>query len=213
MSSSTKRPLTENVRDSLEASNIPHNDIPDDVFARLRNVGSRVRKSVTEGYNTHRYTGLGTPPIDASPAGSTLMRETSGPIFTSSNAALHQVFGAAGHPPAPVPSTLKRARSFMEDGRLAVETEDRDGDVTMLSESQVADGGTSSTNERIIKPLRRNRGFKHAQSLPEGLLGLGSSRQIGGPTQSSVTTIEEDWSEEGFKAPAIMTMPAMPNQV
>ncbi|TFK55692.1 hypothetical protein OE88DRAFT_649628 [Heliocybe sulcata] len=208
MSSFSKRPLTETARHDLTSSNAPGNAfLSDDVYARLRNVGSRVRKSVTEGYNTHRYTG--TPPDDETSNAQTLMRETSGPIFTSSNATLHQVFGGTDGGPAAVSSCLKRSRSFSEEEHHLTDPEN--GDVDMLNESQALDETSTSPSKRIIKPLRRNKGFKQVQSLPEGLLsmGLGSSRGTSAPSQNPAV-VEEDWSQECFQTPDIAPLPAAP---
>jgi len=164
---------------------------------------------VTEGYNTHRFTG--TPLVDETSSAQTLMRETSGPIFTSSNVTLHQVFGTAGRTSGVEPSCLKRTRSFSEEEHHPADPDD--GDVDMLNEPQAPDGITATlTFGRIIKPLRRKRGFKQVQSLPEGLLGFGSSGGTSSPSQNP-TVVEEDWSQEYLNALNITPLPAIPNQV
>ncbi|KAJ7781251.1 hypothetical protein B0H16DRAFT_612688 [Mycena metata] len=137
----------------------PHAATPADLALQLRSVGSRIRKTVTEGYNTQRSapSSPAKPPPHAT-------------IFTSANDVLHDIFGSApAHPPV---SPKKRAREDDSDHEsadsMAVDSKagrgndtESDGETVIILDSKGA---------RPVKP-RPRRPLMQSQSLPTDVFG------------------------------------------
>ncbi|KDQ64489.1 hypothetical protein JAAARDRAFT_201821 [Jaapia argillacea MUCL 33604] len=203
MDSSAKRTLTEEARSSLVASNAPHNDlVSSDLHAQLRNVGSRVRKSVNEGY---RYVPLQRAvSVPSSPILAPQQHQGQPPptnvIFRSAHDTLRDVLGPPGQI-LPPPSPRKRGRENEDDCKVDGSAEG-DVDIDILGTIQGSPPDrVREMQARPTKPLRRTRRpFAESQSLPTKLFGLSKSVQ---PNQSPVMTptddnIEEDWSVQNF---------------
>ncbi|KAJ7047384.1 hypothetical protein C8F04DRAFT_1058622 [Mycena alexandri] len=162
----------------------PHAATPADLALQLRNVGSRVRKTVTEGYNTQRSAPSSPtkPPPHAA-------------IFTSANDVLHEIFGSAPvHPPI---SPKKRAReddSDHESGdNMAVDSEaGRGNDIESDGETVII---LDPRGARPVKP-RPRRPLMQSQSLPIGVFGLSRGPLSGDNIAASMPEQipEADWS-------------------
>ncbi|KAM6495898.1 hypothetical protein JOM56_008604 [Amanita muscaria] len=119
-----------------------HPSISDDLATRLRNLGSRIRKNVNEGYATR-------------PSESPQFSPTkSADIFQSAKDTLHDVFHS--QPSTPPVSPRKRQRSDSDD----------DGTLSSDSDMEMADELPSladpSNTPRPIKPLK---GAKQAKRV------------------------------------------------
>ncbi|KAJ7068263.1 hypothetical protein C8F01DRAFT_1117533 [Mycena amicta] len=140
----SKRALTESAHQARVQTSI-HPSTPTDLALKLQNIGSRVRKNVTEGYATQRHTS--TPPSPTKPPSA-----QSG-IFTPAIDILRDVFASAPtQPPAP---SSPRKRQHQED-QDASDSEDR----SMAVDSVI---------ERPIKPKPRR--LMQTRSLPSNLFG------------------------------------------
>ncbi|KII94677.1 hypothetical protein PLICRDRAFT_33493 [Plicaturopsis crispa FD-325 SS-3] len=148
-----------------------------ELAARLQSVGSRVRKHVTEGYATTRFsTACSTT---SSPVTQTsLLPPPVGPTyFRSANDTLRDVL--SGGVSCDVSSARKRSRD--------------DADV---HDAEMADvRGSFDDSVRVVKPLRRQ--FKQTRSLPVGLMRWGQGSTA--PMSADIPTVEEtgvedDWS-------------------
>ncbi|KAJ6599079.1 hypothetical protein DFH09DRAFT_1356209, partial [Mycena vulgaris] len=190
MSSPTKRVFTDETHASrAQASNATHPSTPADLALQLQSVGSRVRKTVMEGYSTHRF--ASGPPSPTKPP-------PQAEIFTSANEILRDVYGSApSHSPI---SPRKRAREDDSDhefgNRMAVDTD------AERAEDTESDGETviilDARGTRPVKP-RPRRALMQTQSLPNRMFGL---RGGPGPLQSTdgpvlETPVESDWSVGG----------------
>lgn len=129
--SAPKRVLTDDAH-AASAARAGNDLISDDLAARLQNIGSRVRKSVTEGYIT---------PLSQSPtkAAAPTAKET-----------LQQVFGSPTRSKG-TPSPLKRPRP--EDGEDDDDGDEDEDDVVFAP--NIIYGGAFA--QRPVRPLRRPR--------------------------------------------------------
>ncbi|KAI0268200.1 hypothetical protein BC834DRAFT_968409 [Gloeopeniophorella convolvens] len=194
---SSKRTLTQDARTASGASfQTSANDLVSaDLTARLQNVGSRIRRSVSEGYATHRFS-------PASMQGQTA-RSTSingPPIFRSSNDTLHAVYSQ--FPPPSRSSANKRGRvepvdedDEYPDG-IQTGVDDKGDDAQMQSTSVITASDLASS--RPIKPLRRTpRTFGQTKSLPAAVFaataGSADLHVPGADFQE-----EDDWSIAAF---------------
>ncbi|KAJ7700078.1 hypothetical protein B0H17DRAFT_1048476 [Mycena rosella] len=180
----TKRAFTDERHASAQASNPPHASTPADLALQLQGVGSRVRKSVMEGY---RFTSA--PPSPTKPLPRT-------EIFTSANEILRDVYASA--PPRPPISPRKRVRedddSDQESGNsMAVDPDAERGEDTE------SDGETviilDARGTRPVKP-RPRRALMQTQSLPNGIFGLPGKPVSGHSIEAPVSEQrdESDWS-------------------
>ncbi|KAK7061712.1 hypothetical protein R3P38DRAFT_671030 [Favolaschia claudopus] len=137
---------------------------PEDLALQLRSVGSRIRKTVTEGYS-----------VPSSPSKSQA-RTT---IFTSANDILRDVYGSASPAPLP-PSPKKRPREEDTDQdneeSMAVDKVESEGEMEIILE-------TRDKSSRPVKP-KPKRSLLQTRSLPAV---FGSQRGL--PSQQ-----EPDWS-------------------
>ncbi|KAJ6539335.1 hypothetical protein B0H19DRAFT_1178493 [Mycena capillaripes] len=187
MSSSPSKRLTDERHASrAQASDAIHPSTPADLALQLRSVGSRVRKTVMEGYSTQRSTP--TSPTKSPPRAA---------IFTSANDILRDVFASAPHHP-PI-SPKKRAReddSDHESGdKMVVDCEAERGD------DNESDGETviilDSRGARPVKP-RPRRPLMQTQSLPSDVFGLSRGPLSGqNIVSASEPSPETDWSVDG----------------
>ncbi|KAH7106518.1 hypothetical protein BKA62DRAFT_297865 [Auriculariales sp. MPI-PUGE-AT-0066] len=166
MEAPSKRVLTLDVYDASRAMNTfsQRNDfISDDLTARLQNVGSRVRKSVAEGYTTPAAS-----PLTQSPVKQLHTTPTAASFLPTSNQILHSVFGKAT--PSPSPSPRKRTRVFGRDAECdAMEccddndsdsSDEDDEDVLIVPQRPVGGGFPNAlAGARPVRgaPLRRPR--------------------------------------------------------
>jgi len=184
----SKRPLTQQARAASNASyqSSASNLISPDLNARLQNVGSRIRRSVSQGYATQ-------------PASIQTQRQgfiNDPAIFRSSNDTLHAVYSQFTSS-VPPPSDRKRVRmestvderdEHQEDGSMV-----QDG-AGIYSTSVIATNDLACS--RPIKPLRRTpRTFGQTKSLPAAIFG---SSPDSGEAHTPPDTIEEDWSADAF---------------
>ncbi|EJD48463.1 hypothetical protein AURDEDRAFT_112914 [Auricularia subglabra TFB-10046 SS5] len=134
--SAPKRVLTDDAH-AASAARAGNDLISDDLAARLQNIGSRVRKSVTEGYST---------PLSQSPtkAAAPTAKET-----------LQQVFGSPARAGSKggTPSPLKRPRAALEPE----DDDDDDGEDEddVVFAPNIIYGGAFA--QRPVRPLRRPR--------------------------------------------------------
>ncbi|KAJ7179145.1 hypothetical protein C8R46DRAFT_626685 [Mycena filopes] len=162
----------------------PHASTPPDLALQLRSVGSRVRKTVMEGYSTQRS--APSSPTKAPPRAD---------IFTSAIDTLHDVFGSAPtHPPI---SPRKRAREHDSDDyesgdKMAVDSEAGGGDAESDGETVII---LDSRGARPVKP-RPRRPLMQTQSLPTDVFGR-SRRPLSGDAMAPCTVPaqnpEADW--------------------
>ncbi|KAF5388242.1 hypothetical protein D9615_000403 [Tricholomella constricta] len=211
MSSSFKRVLTDEAREYLVASStapqrqVNHHDddqtfssqplclcsTPDDLAARLRSVGSRVRKNVAEGYTS-------APP-------SFIKSNSTGTIFRSAHDTLREVYCPPAPNSTPVVSprkTNKRNRpqndqGYDSDGGV---DEDRDAEKGMFDQDSDEDGIDiilGSEAKKLARPMKALRKPRRAmlatRSLPAGEFTVGDNRFNNDATMKRVEE-EEDWS-------------------
>ncbi|KAF9057591.1 hypothetical protein BJ165DRAFT_1397835 [Panaeolus papilionaceus] len=181
----SKRVETDELRRELDSSDrfSLSTGIDDDLTQRLRSVGARVRKNVTEGYRT--------TPSSFSRA------QTTGAIFTSMRDAMIDAYGNTSttrDDQNTDPRVLKRSRSF--EASNEAQSNDSESTTTQLNEARVP---------RPIRPLRTpSRPFLSTQSMPVGAFSMGIRREQDGPSANKreTTTIEEDdWSGESLSQP------------
>jgi len=154
--------------------------ISPDLNASLQNIGSRIRRSVSEGYATHRFS-----PASIQAAGGQASINDA-PIFRSSHDTLHAVYSQFSSSSTLVPSDRKRGR--ME---LAIE-ESEDGGAGVQTASVITANDLACS--RPIKPLRRTpRRFGQTKSLPATVFA-----SSGGGDDNPPPSEEEDWSTSAF---------------
>ncbi|KAF8507610.1 hypothetical protein JB92DRAFT_688712 [Gautieria morchelliformis] len=198
-----KKALTDDKRCGIDASNTYRDRvIPEELNVALQNLGSRVRKSVTEGYNTQHLATFTVPTTPySSPAKLPSTANTPTPIFRSANDVFNSVFlpGSLNVPLTPSPKKRRRAEELNDD--------DSHSDMEMGAESEVEDeqvmtvlGPDVNSNmpsmPRKIKPLRQSVARNHSLLDPfafasEDVTHCTSSRDVvlsGG--------VEMDFSEE-----------------
>ncbi|KAI0068703.1 hypothetical protein BV25DRAFT_1986285 [Artomyces pyxidatus] len=183
--------------------------VSSDLTAQLQNVGSRIRRSVSQGYATDRFT--------SAPSSARVMTRTSStpfspvvdesPFFRSSNDTLHAVFSQ-------FPSATGASRELKRPRAGPTIDEEADGgsaDVDMPTEVDEHGDALVNTSEagepiaslRPMKPLRRTpRTFGQTQSLPATIFGP-SSVGINVPNEATAfqkagIMEEEDWSAPDF---------------
>ncbi|KAF8631952.1 hypothetical protein AX15_002113 [Amanita polypyramis BW_CC] len=132
MPNPAKRPATHAAVNAANASP----GIPDDLTARLRSLGSRIRKQVTEGYAT-------SPSPHPSPSKSPL-------IFQSAKDTLRDVFHS--QPSTPSSSPRKRTRPNTDQNGNS----DLDSDVDMMDD-ELPSLTSKPSSQRPIKPLRTSK--------------------------------------------------------
>ncbi|GLB33796.1 hypothetical protein LshimejAT787_0106800 [Lyophyllum shimeji] len=194
MCSSFKRVLTDEERQSLVASSTAPESTPDDLAARLRSVGSRVRKHVMEGYTS--------PPPSFTKSNSTPT------IFCSAHDTLREVYAPSNASSARVASERKRARpqgdqGYDSDGGI---DEDRDAEMGLVNQESDEDGVSiivgpdAKSLGRPIKALRKpRRAMLATRSLPATSFAFGNNRPNNESTMNTVKE-EEDWSAGNFVA-------------
>ncbi|KAF8812448.1 hypothetical protein BYT27DRAFT_7182882 [Phlegmacium glaucopus] len=182
-SESSNKRLCESSLASLPTSQ--QSNIDPHLTNRLRNLGSRVRKDVSEGYKTS--------PSSFSKAQST------GSIFRSMNDIFRDVYSNMPVDSTNQSTTGKRSRSLSP-----LISPDAD---MLLDENDQSMSPVETTNpSRPIKPLRRSRhSLLETRSLPNGPLLFGNSDHT--PDHIATKTIDEedDWSnqkaDEDFEQP------------
>ncbi|KAF8076372.1 hypothetical protein FPV67DRAFT_1664653 [Lyophyllum atratum] len=193
MSSTFKRVLTEEARESLTDHNLCPSSTPDDLAARLRSVGSRVRKNVTEGYAS-------TPP-------SFMKSKSTGTIFRSAHDTLREVYDPLAPNCASVASHKKRGRSQGDQGYDSDGGVDEDRDTEMGSVNQESDeegvsiivGPDAKSLGRPMKALRKpRRAMLATRSLPSTSFAFGADKLDHNLSMNRVE--EEDWSAGNFSA-------------
>ncbi|KZV81187.1 hypothetical protein EXIGLDRAFT_731612 [Exidia glandulosa HHB12029] len=149
MSSPAKRALTSDAHDNIKASNAIRNDLlSDDLAARLQNIGSRVRKSVAEGYNT---------PSATPPTQSPTKHTTPSACFVpTAKETLQNVFGSPTRLRG-TPSPLKRGRSHESDDDRDEDNMSDDDDDVFITPSLVVGSAFPLRSARPVRPLRRSR--------------------------------------------------------
>ncbi|KAF8505827.1 hypothetical protein F5888DRAFT_1630583 [Russula emetica] len=189
----SKRRLTHHPHTDTQASTsqLSHSISPD-LNARLQNIGSRIRRSVSEGYATHRFS-----PTSIQAEGQASINDA--PIFRSSNDTLHAVYSQFSTS-ALVPSDKKRGR--MEPTVDERDEQSEDGSAAVQSASVITANDLACS--RPIKPLRRSpRTFGQTKSLPATVFA-----SSGGGDQPSVDAgiwEEEDWSASAFSGETVNT--------
>ncbi|KAJ7638800.1 hypothetical protein FB45DRAFT_412599 [Roridomyces roridus] len=175
MSSPTKRPITDETRSTAQASDASHASTPADLVAQLRNVGSRVRKNVSEGYNTHRGDrATSVPPSPTKPP--------QADIFTSANDVLRRVYGSPNQPRPPISPNKRRRQDDSDHESGDTNSADRKDDTE-------SDGETDIVFEnRPVRPRPRRR-LMQTQSLPTNLFGDPSKS-----ASHDMDAEESDWS-------------------
>ncbi|TEB30256.1 hypothetical protein FA13DRAFT_1734093 [Coprinellus micaceus] len=175
MDSPTKRMLTVEGKEpsSFDGDSVDHS-IPADLTLQLRNLGPRVRRSVSQGYvvTPHSFT----------------KAHSTNTIFRSERDTLRDVFASSTSGPAPtIPVANKRGRSMAEEA----ENEEVDSDeATFNNHSTRLAMDLEGAEHRPVKPLRRNRKTMSDSVLAFG--GHGAARPPQMPT--AVEAEEEDWS-------------------
>ncbi|TFK43544.1 hypothetical protein BDQ12DRAFT_675149 [Crucibulum laeve] len=191
MASPTKRLLTEEARTSSFTASQP-TSTSDDLTARLRSLGSRVRKNVTEGYAT--------PPSVHAFSKS----KSTGYIFRSANDTLRDVYSTKGVSDMPI-SAKKRSRSAStsdhgnensahaseDDEELAMQLDSRNPDASKVSLFLQEQRGA----QRPLKPLRRPRkAIMATQSLPSEAFRFSGSSGDQNVTTHTNDAEDDDWS-------------------
>ncbi|KIY73630.1 hypothetical protein CYLTODRAFT_189581 [Cylindrobasidium torrendii FP15055 ss-10] len=170
-----KRALTRHLRESNDASNAfttysPATD--PDVAARLKSVGARVRKNVTEGYATNRYSRTHGPGART---------QSTGDLFTSSSDVLADVYSNSNLKSASTPSHKHRIDDSLEDIPESPNTRAFD-DLHL--------------DDRPIKPLKRST-FSKTQSLPAAFGPSAAAVAVPSKKSTAIAEVredEEDWS-------------------
>ncbi|KAG6850040.1 hypothetical protein H0H93_002049 [Arthromyces matolae] len=186
---SFKRVLTDELRESLSASNVvpSQSTHDDDLAAQLRSIGARVRKNVTEGYR--------------SPPSSFSRSQSTGSIFQSAQDSLAQAKQSCASTNSMPASRNKRSHPLGESDRGCESDGAADEDnVLDMDIVDTASPGTpsiySADSTRPIKPLRR-KGMLQTRSLPSNIFALGESHRINDPGMNTVKE-EDDWSIGDF---------------
>ncbi|KAF9462634.1 hypothetical protein BDZ94DRAFT_714790 [Collybia nuda] len=182
MSLTAKRVLTDGAHDAIIASSSlsPPSSTPSDVAASLRSIGSRVRKSVTEGYIT--------------PNSSYTKAYSTGAVFRSANDTLRDIFPSSPVAPTP-PSKLKRTYTQSEGYDSDGGVDDGDQEMHLTIPNFVQTSTDTKAFNRSIKALRKpKRTMLTTRSLPGGLLGFGKNLGTSVTGGSLNGLEEEDWS-------------------
>ncbi|KAN0126783.1 hypothetical protein V8E52_000423 [Russula decolorans] len=179
----SKRRVTYHPHIDTQAS--ASNLISPDLNASLQNIGSRIRRSVSEGYATHRFS-----PTSIQAGGQASINDD--PIFRSSNDTLRAVYSQPSTS-ALVPSDRKRGR--MEATIDERDEQSEDGSAAVQSASVIT--ASDLAYSRPIKPLRRTpRRFGQTKSLPAAVFA--SSGGVDKPSLDEEVWEEEDWSASAF---------------
>ncbi|KIM90784.1 hypothetical protein PILCRDRAFT_811262 [Piloderma croceum F 1598] len=179
----------------------------DELTARLQSVGSRVRKSVMEGYITDRSASVPTSSY-SSPTKPKSTPRWEARIFQSANDTLREVYSTTGGYGSPHLSPNKRERAQSEDPDS--ETYPEVNDIEM----QASDSGNAGTSfshtfadedatycqSRPVKPLKGSgRQLAQTRSLPIGSFQFSGQWQTNDRAPDLGTkTVEEDWSNDPF---------------
>ncbi|KAK0486946.1 hypothetical protein EDD18DRAFT_1360156 [Armillaria luteobubalina] len=184
MQSSPKRVLTDDkyVSNKLTDSNVSAVSTDPDLAARLRSVGSRVRKHVTEGYITSQRMHVCGPTVPAKSL------STGQLMFCSANDTLRTI----------LPSDPAVSPAASPNKRRLEDSEDGDRDTDHIQETQITtlkmDTGAMNVDvsERPVKPLKKSgRAVMKARSLPSCALQLSRGS---GRTEANDGINEDDWS-------------------
>ncbi|KAI0254746.1 hypothetical protein BJV78DRAFT_1279852 [Lactifluus subvellereus] len=203
---SSKRQLTQDTRTASDASfrTSASDLVSADLNARLQNIGSRIRRSVSEGYATHRFSPTS---MQTQTARSTSINDLPTPIFRSSNDTLHAVYSQF---PSSTLAPSDRKRSRMESSvDECEEYPDGVGQVNMGCDTVMQSTSSIAANDlalsRPVKPLRRTpRTFGMTKSLPATVFGS-SGWEEDQATFSAGLQEEEDWSTAAFSGDASQT--------
>ncbi|KAH6914921.1 hypothetical protein BKA70DRAFT_1257434 [Coprinopsis sp. MPI-PUGE-AT-0042] len=169
-----KRQLTDSERQAMDAANssLPQSGVPEDLALKLRNVGSRVRRHVSQGYLQPPSQNAFTKSVSSD---ALFPSSTNTPIFRSANETLRDVMSSGLHHVHAYPNTpRKRNRASSVD--------EESPDTKMVTDE-------TDLDQRAVKPLPRGTRQK-AKSEP--LLVFGGSAQVAAP--SVAIQEEEDWS-------------------
>ncbi|KAI0719652.1 hypothetical protein C8T65DRAFT_636050 [Cerioporus squamosus] len=192
----------------------PFNYVDEDTLARLRNVGTRVRKSVTEGFQ--RTVSVPADPFSASKR----LPFTQTPSFISANDAMRDIFAqrasknAKGSSSVPSSPQQRPKRTHGPDGDdsdvepldgpemdldldLDEEKEDVESAAAVRAKREAAAKLKAEKEKREIRPLKRSasRGVA-TQSLPASMFRFShdASNAKPAPTVANIAE-EDDWSE------------------
>ncbi|KAH9853586.1 hypothetical protein C2E23DRAFT_821942 [Lenzites betulinus] len=188
--------------------------VDEDTLLQLRNVGSRVRKSVTEGFQR-------TVSVPADPSAPTKrLPFTQTPSFISANDAMRDIFAAAraaknkGTSSAPSSPQQRPKRTHgPDDADAEPEDADIDADELTLDEDDFSTGPMTAAavraarenaarlkeekSKREIRPLKRSAsrpGGIAIQSLPASMFRFSHEPSNAGTAVAGIA--EEDWSED-----------------
>ncbi|KAI0005070.1 hypothetical protein BJV74DRAFT_322710 [Russula compacta] len=190
----SKRRLTHDPRAPQVPS--PPDLVSPDLNLRLQNIGSRIRRSVSEGYATHRFSHTS---IQTERQG--LINDAA--IFRSANDTLHAVYSQFTSPNL-APSDRKRVRSESTiDERDEHPEGSTDDDAGMQSNSVITANDLACS--RPIKSLRRTpRTFGQTKSLPAVVFGSSGGEQDQTCPDADLQE-EEDWSASAFSGDSFKT--------
>jgi hypothetical protein len=202
-----KRVFTDSVREgNMAADERELHGIPEDLDRQLRNVGARIRRSVTEGYATQRSQLLSDP---ASYARESRSRDDS-TLFRTSNDVLLSVYSDRREMPRYADTNIHDAEARFARRPNFFDARKRPRETDAESTSSIADPvdsdielsdpdepknteATAPGALREVRPLKK-RGMGVTQSLPAGSLRFGvadSSAQLDAMP-------EEDWKQADF---------------
>ncbi|KAH9965874.1 hypothetical protein BC827DRAFT_1264957 [Russula dissimulans] len=188
-----KRPLTHHPRPPTDPSS-PSALISPDLNARLQNIGSRIRRSVSQGYATHPFS-----PASIHTQGQGSISDVA--IFRSSNDTLRAVYSQFTSS-MPAPSDRKRVRM---ESPADERDEHHEGSNTAQDGAGMHSASVIATSDlacsRPMKPLRRTpRAFGQTKSLPAAVFGSSSADngQVHTPPDDAGSQMEEDWSADAF---------------
>ncbi|KAJ3563850.1 hypothetical protein NP233_g8678 [Leucocoprinus birnbaumii] len=186
MSDSVKRTPTEDTQTSfMQTGPFNRTDTSPELIARLRNVGPRVRKSVTEGYIT--------PPTSRA----FTKAQTTAAIFSSAKDINRDVFGLSDNRSLhadPANTHKKRSRS-VDRGSDTEPDQDADHDMAISDNAATDTQLEQNRTGRVIKPLRKHRGMMETRSLPAGAFRFSHQPLNPATTMAPAMEAEEDWSE------------------
>ncbi|TFK92206.1 hypothetical protein K466DRAFT_659469 [Polyporus arcularius HHB13444] len=190
----------------------PFNYVDEDTLARLRSVGTRVRKSVTEGFQ--RTVSVPVDPFSASKR----LPFTQTPSFISANDAMRDIFAqrtsknAKGSSSVPSSPQQRPKRTHGPDGDdsdvdadplddtdldLDLGEEEEESAATVRAKREAAAKLKAEKAKREIRPLKRSasRGVA-TQSLPASMFRFShdASNPKPAPTVANIAE-EDDWSE------------------
>ncbi|RPD67275.1 hypothetical protein L226DRAFT_529634 [Lentinus tigrinus ALCF2SS1-7] len=188
----------------------PFNYVDEDTLAQLRSVGTRVRKSVTEGFQ--RTVSVPADPFSASKR----LPFTQTPSFISANDAMRDIFaqrgknakGSSSVPSSPQQHAKRAHGPEGDDSDVDVEPLDEDLDLDLGEEDTESAAAVRAKREvaaklqaekakREIRPLKRSasRGVA-TQSLPASMFRFSHEASNTKPAPSVAKIAEEDdWSE------------------